>query len=115
MTVAKRIAKRAARKLTPAEEELLDRALGVVDAEIQELLPAARKRRAAGVSLHETCRLLRSEREAQGLSLADISDRTGMSRTEVSRLETAANKNPTINSLQRIATALGKQLIVSLQ
>jgi len=113
--MAKRIAKRATRQLTTDEEARLNRALEVVDAEIQELLPAARQRRAAAVSLRETCRLLRNERQAQGLSLADISDRTGMSRTEVSRLETATNKNPTINSLQRIASALGKQLIVSLQ
>lgn len=41
--------------------------------------------------------------------------RTEMTRTEISRLETAANKNPTINSLQWIASALGKELIVSLR
>lgn len=113
--MAKRIAKRATRKLTRAEEERLDRALETVDAEVAELLPAARKRRAASAALRDTCRLLRSEREAQGLSLGDICERTGISRTEISRLETAANKNPTINSLQRIASALGKELIVSLQ
>jgi hypothetical protein len=36
-------------------------------------------------------------------------------RTGISRTESAANKNPTINSLQRIASALGKELIVQLQ
>ena len=93
----------------------MSRALETVDAEVAELMPAARKRRAASAALRDTCRLLRAEREAQGLSLADMSERTGISRTEISRLETAANKNPTINSLQRIASALGKELIVQLQ
>lgn len=113
--MAKRIAKRATRKLTRAEEERLDRALASVDAEVAELLQAARKRRAASAALRDTCLLLRSEREAQGLSLRDVSDRTGISRTEISRLETATNRNPTINSLQRIASALGKELVVSLK
>jgi DNA-binding phage protein len=115
MPMAKRIAKRGMRTLTPAERERLNRALETVDAEIAELLPAARKRRAASAALRDACRLLRTERQAQGLSLADVSERTGISRTEISRLETAANKNPTINSLQRIASALGKELIVSLR
>jgi DNA-binding phage protein len=113
--MAKRLPKRATRPLTRAEEARLDRALQTVDAEIAELLPAARQRRATSAALRDTCRLLRSERQAQGLSLADVSERTGISRTEISRLETAANKNPTINSLQRIASALGKELIVSLR
>ena len=113
--MAKRIAKRAPRQLTSAEQARLDRALETVDAEVAELLPAARKRRAASAALRDTCRLLRSERQAQGLSLADVSARTGISRTEISRLETAANGNPTINSLQRIASALGKELVVSLR
>ncbi|MCP6756676.1 hypothetical protein NL533_34135, partial [Klebsiella pneumoniae] len=79
--MAKRKAKHATRKLTPAEEQRLNRALETVDAEIAELLPAARKRRAASAALCDTCRILRSEREAQGLSLADVSERTGISRT----------------------------------
>ncbi len=45
--MAKRIAKRATRKLTRAEEEHLNRALETVDAEVAELLPEARKRRKA--------------------------------------------------------------------
>jgi len=52
---------------------------------------------------------------SQNLRLRSIAQRTRISRTEISRLETAANKNPTINSLQRIASALGKELVVSLR
>jgi len=113
--MAKRIAKHATRKLTDAETARLNRALKTVDEEIEKLLPGARKRMAASAALRDACRLLKSERQAQGLTLSDVSERTGISRTEISRLETATNRNPTINSLQRVASALGKELIVSLR
>ncbi len=57
---------------------------------------------------------LRAERERQGLSLADVSERTGIDRAAISRLENNEEGNPTINTLQRYAAAMGKQVIVLL-
>lgn len=57
-------------------------------------------------------RALRKCREAAGVSLNDLAERTGIDHAAVSRLESGASENPTINTLQRYAFALGKQLVV---
>jgi DNA-binding XRE family transcriptional regulator len=55
---------------------------------------------------------LRKCREAAGISLTALAERTGIDRAALSRLESGAQDNPTINTLQRYAFALGKQLVV---
>lgn len=57
---------------------------------------------------------LRREREAQGLSLRDIQQRTGIERSAINRLENAENVNPTINTLTRYARALGLRIDIRL-
>jgi predicted transcriptional regulator len=54
---------------------------------------------------------LKQEREAAGLSLADVAERTGMDRAAISRLENGHQSNPTVDTLARYAAALGKQII----
>lgn len=66
------------------------------------------------VKLMQVVRLLRAEREAQGLSLADVHDATGITRGRLSRIENRHEPNPTIGTLHRIAEALGMELVVSL-
>lgn len=51
--------------------------------------------------------LLKRHRERQGLSLADIAQRSGMDRAAVSRLETGVYLNPTIDTVYRYADAVG--------
>jgi ribosome-binding protein aMBF1 (putative translation factor) len=58
---------------------------------------------------------LRRERERQGLSLADLSERTGLDRATLSKLETGKMANPTLATLRRYAQALGKRLNWSLE
>ena len=53
---------------------------------------------------------LKAAREAKGLSLADIYERTGMDRSALSKLENVANENPTIDTLLRYAEVVGKRL-----
>ena len=53
-------------------------------------------------------------REAKGLSLADLTERTGMDRSALSKLETGQRANPTVETLVRYAEAVGKRLVVSL-
>ncbi len=50
---------------------------------------------------------LRSERERQGLSLADIAKRTGMDRAAIHKLEIGLNSNPTHATLTRYAMLWG--------
>jgi transcriptional regulator with XRE-family HTH domain len=46
-------------------------------------------------------------REEQGLSLTDVSERSGLTRAAVSRLENGWNLNPTLDTLFCYAAALG--------
>lgn len=66
-------------------------------------------------SLEQACRLLKEARESQGLSLADVSQRTGMSRGAISRLENLVDRNPTMATLSRLADALGRRVVISLE
>ena len=68
---------------------------------------------AVTAELREAFRILKKERLAQGL-LADMQERTGMSRSAISRLENDESANPTIETLTRYAEALGKQLAITL-
>ena len=52
---------------------------------------------------------LKEAREAAGLTLADISARTGMAIESLSRLETGAQTNPTWKTLGLYATAVGRK------
>lgn len=58
---------------------------------------------------------LKKAREAAGLSLADIEERCGIDKAALSRLENGLSANPTIETLMRYATALGKHLKLTLE
>jgi DNA-binding Xre family transcriptional regulator len=57
---------------------------------------------------------LRAERARQGLSLSDVSQRTGIDRATLSKLETGKVPNPTVGTLRTLARALNKRLSWSL-
>ncbi len=57
---------------------------------------------------------LRAERERQGLRLADVSERSGIDRATLSKLENGKVPNPTVNTLRTLARALNKRLSWSL-
>jgi len=65
--------------------------------------------------LHQVMAALKKERERQGLTLADLSERAGIDQAALSRLETGNNGNPTLETLYRIASALGKAIVCVLQ
>jgi DNA-binding XRE family transcriptional regulator len=58
---------------------------------------------------------LKQERERQQLTLADVAKRTGMDQAALSRIENGKNANPTLDTLVRIAAALGKVIRWSLE
>jgi transcriptional regulator with XRE-family HTH domain len=53
---------------------------------------------------------LRAERERQGLSLSDVSVRSGIDRATLSKLEAGKVPNPTVRTLHALARALKKRL-----
>jgi DNA-binding XRE family transcriptional regulator len=58
---------------------------------------------------------LRRAREAKGLSLADVAERSGIDKAALSRLENGQQSNPTLHTLARYARAIGKRLCWSLE
>jgi ribosome-binding protein aMBF1 (putative translation factor) len=58
---------------------------------------------------------LRQRREALGLSLSDLSEKTGIDRASLNRLELRKNLNPTYGTLARYAAAVGRSLSLTLK
>lgn len=57
---------------------------------------------------------LRAERQRQGLSLSELSARSGIDRATLSKLETGKVSNPTVGTLRALAGALKKHISWSL-
>ncbi len=53
---------------------------------------------------------LKKAREAAGLSLSEVADRSGIDKAALSRLENGISGNPTVETLIRYATSIGKQI-----
>jgi DNA-binding phage protein len=69
---------------------------------------------AAEESLLKGLAELKRAREDRGLSLSEISRRSGIELASLSRLEGGKNPNPTFETLSRYAHALGLRLELSL-
>ncbi|MBI4579329.1 MAG: helix-turn-helix domain-containing protein [Planctomycetes bacterium] len=102
------------RRLTPQEAAKYRAIREQVAGELPDLVRRHHKRVAALDNLKQVVETLKAAREEQGLSLADITERTGMDRSALSKLETGQRANPTIETLIRYAEAVGKHLIVKL-
>jgi transcriptional regulator with XRE-family HTH domain len=61
------------------------------------------------LSIRQAVFALKKAREAAGLSLADVAERTGIDKAALSRIETGQHMNPTVSTLCRYAHALGKR------
>jgi DNA-binding XRE family transcriptional regulator len=59
--------------------------------------------------LRDYIRELKEAREAAGLTLADVSARSGLAVESLSRLETGAQTNPTWKTLGAYAAAVGRR------
>jgi ribosome-binding protein aMBF1 (putative translation factor) len=61
------------------------------------------------LSIRQAVFALKKAREAAGLSLADVAERTGIDKAALSRIETGQHMNPTVSTLCRYAHALNKR------
>ena len=102
------------RRLTPEEAAKYKVVRQQVAEELPDLIASHHERMATLDQLQELLRQLKAAREAKGLSLADVTERTGMDRSALSKLETGQRANPTVETLVRYAEAVGKRLVVSL-
>ena len=101
------------RRLTSEEAAKYKAVREKVAGELPDLIARHHERTASLDQLHELMTQLKVAREARGLSLADLTDLTGMDRSALSKLETGQRPNPTVETLVRYAEAVGKRLIVS--
>lgn len=108
--------KRSKRKLSPQRVKELAALARKVDveegAQIQEQAREAFRR-------HEEIRAvveeLKNERERQGLSLAEVARRCGISKPNLSRIENNWRATPKLETLQRYALAVGKVVKLHLE
>ncbi len=102
------------RELTAKELSILQAARADAEAEKDSILEQARAAKSAWQETRQVVDVLiadlKTERERQALSLADVEERTGIRRSVLSRLENDATSNPTMLTLQRYAVALGMTL-----
>ncbi len=102
------------RKLMPEEAAQYKGIREQVAGELPDLIARHHERIGALDQLQELLKQLKAAREAKGLSLADLTELTGMDRSALSKLESGQRPNPTIETLVRYAEAVGKRLVVSL-
>jgi DNA-binding XRE family transcriptional regulator len=102
------------RRLTPEEAAKYNAIRKDIDAELPDLVSRHHQRTVLLDEFDELFAQLRAAREAKGLSLADLTEITGMDRSAISKLETGQRANPTVETLLRYADAVGKRLVVSL-
>jgi predicted transcriptional regulator len=117
--MSKRRAKRLRRDLTPEERQRWQRVREETESEKSEILAEGRRIKAAHnrvkLAVRDALKFLKAQRQAQGLSLSDVQQRTGISRPALSRLENETEPNPTMVTLIRYAEALGKKLVVNFE
>ena len=102
------------RRLTPEASAHYKTIRDQVAKELPDLVQRHNERMATLDQLQELLAQLKVAREAKGLSLADLTELTGMDRSALSKLETGQRANPTVETLVRYAEAVGKRLVVSL-
>jgi len=88
--------------------------MGEISAESRDRMKAELEAGPPDGPLRRLVAALRAERERQGLSLAAVAERAGMDRAAVHKIEIMANRNPTVDTLERYAAALGKTVELAL-
>jgi transcriptional regulator with XRE-family HTH domain len=105
-------------KLTPEQKAKVDASRArratpearAAEALVREQVRAEIPPLVADQSLVSAMAGLRLAREQLGLSLADVSERTGLDRATISRLETGKVPNPTYSTVKSLARAVGKRI-----
>lgn len=108
------IRKRVRRRLTSAEVARHRRIMKDVERSKEVIAVRGRSILAAHDRLRHALQTLKSKRQERGLSLADVQRLSGIDRARLSRLESDPDANPTVETLDRIAQALGVELRIAI-
>lgn len=103
------------RHLSEDERERHRRIRAQVERERPVLDARAKAKKSELDSLRHALRLLKHERETRGLSLAEVAERSGIDKSRLSKLENASHPNPTLDTLSRIASAIGVKLTIGME
>ena len=105
------------RKLTVAEAAKYRRMREEIELEKPQIIAKAQQARREDrrKQLAAVMQDLKAAREAKGLSLADVHQRTGIDRSALSKLELVTNENPTLETLLRYAEVVGKRLEIQVR
>ncbi len=90
--------------LGPGPDEL------VASGEIDEPVPQGMM-----LELLNLTAMLKERRLARGLSQAEVSERSGLNRQAINRLENGWNTNPTLETLYRYALSVGALVTLGLE
>ncbi len=100
------------RKLTPEEAAKYRRLRELVEQDKPAIAQMAQSYEERRERIAALVAELKARRAAQGLSLADVRDRTGIDRAALSKLENGEPQNPSIETLLRYASAVGCELVL---
>jgi DNA-binding XRE family transcriptional regulator len=100
--------RRVVLRLTAAQRRKDQAYVDSVDAEVREQLGVATPAPNAIASQ------IREARKSAGLTLVDVAERAGMTKQAVLKIESGQNANPKLDTIARIARAIGKDLRVEL-
>jgi len=107
------IRKRIRRPLSAAERS---RHREIIE-DVEQSKPSIAARGRSALALHdrlqEAVQALKANRQERGLSLTELQRLSGIDRARLSRLESNPDANPTIETLSRIASALGVEIWVA--
>lgn len=109
-----KVRKRIRRRLTATELKRHRRIMRDVDHEKASIVARGRAILSAHDRLQQALQTLKAKRQERGLSLTDVQRLSGIDRARLSRLESDPHANPTIETLDRIAHALGVELRVAI-
>lgn len=102
-------------QMTQEQRTRWERDVAAIEEEKPEIIRLAKRVMAEKRALQrEVTELLRAAREASGLTLEQLQEMTGIHKGQLSKL-LQADGNPTLYTLHRVASALGKRLVVTLE
>lgn len=107
-----RTGRRVVREPSADEKARYRRALAEEQAGVEANKAVGREALRNRRELSDTVSELKSIREASGISLTELAVRTGMTVSNLSRLENMAGPNPTIETLRRYAQAIGYRIAI---
>jgi len=99
-------------RLTSEQRERHAQAIREVDSQRAALTREALRHRAERDAMIRAFQALKAERQRRGMSLADVSDVSGIDRSYLSKLENDPAPNPTFSTLVRYADAVGGRIDV---